>query len=367
MSACAAAAAHRNWVAAALLYAAVAAAGCAPVARPAPVAAWAFAPTRGVSADIPTLAGLRTGAHATEAGCRARPNGLWVAAGERRECLLYAAAGTGRKGSAAVVFIPGDPMGATYMSAGGRTWIESIGGDGQHSAAPRQRVVDGMSRALGGAAAVVLSRPGMGGSSGNHADDRHTVAEVLLVDAALSQLRERFGFREFAVAGFSSGGVVAANLLPLRTDLRCTVLASAPLDLAAFYRGADGSLADHVAMRGDLADPMRSVATIRGHPTVWVIGDRRDRKVPPSSWHRWATAARQAGATVFEAEAGQAAAGGTAAARSFHHDAGPAAAVAFACAAGVTAAEIRRALLAGEAVPAPDREAAGAGAGTGRD
>jgi hypothetical protein len=51
-------------------------------------------PPSGFSADTFTRPGLVSGATATEAGCRALPDRLWVATGEgRRECLRYAAVG----------------------------------------------------------------------------------------------------------------------------------------------------------------------------------------------------------------------------------------------------------------------------------
>lgn len=52
---------------------------------------------------------------------------------------------------------------------------------------------------------VLVGRPGMHGSSGDHARDRHTRAEVDLLDAKLTALRRRYGFRGFVLSGFSSG------------------------------------------------------------------------------------------------------------------------------------------------------------------
>src|ERR671920_1158158 len=96
--------------------------------------------------------------------------------------------------------------------------------------------------------------------------DRQTEAEVQLISEALTQLRQRFGFKDFAALGFSSGGVLVANLLARRSDIRCAVVASAPLDLALYYQRQDGMMPDHFAMRrGDLADPMRTVEGIRSH------------------------------------------------------------------------------------------------------
>ena len=80
------------------------------------------APPAGFSADTFTRQGLASGATATEAGCRALPDGLWVATAKgRRECLRHAAAGIeGAAGRTALVYVTGDPEGASYRSAGGR-------------------------------------------------------------------------------------------------------------------------------------------------------------------------------------------------------------------------------------------------------
>ena len=78
-----------------LLPLALAAAGCA--GRPGGAAARARSPVPpGFSADTLTREGLASGATATEAGCRALPDGIWVDTGSRRECLRYATGGTER-------------------------------------------------------------------------------------------------------------------------------------------------------------------------------------------------------------------------------------------------------------------------------
>jgi pimeloyl-ACP methyl ester carboxylesterase len=324
----------------ALLAAAGCAGGASPVAhdgRPR-MAATGPAPP-GFSADTSTREGLASGALASEAGCRALPDGLWVATrASRRECLRHAAAGAGgwRDGSpsVAVVHIGGDAAGVAYRFAGGAPQLEVAGGGYEVPAGARQAAAEALSSAAGGTPVVMLARPGMHGSSGDHARDRHTRAEVELVDAALTELRRRHGFRGFVLSGFSSGGAVAANLLARRNDIRCAVLASAPLDLAAFYRGPDGALPDHHAMRGgDLADPMRAVGAMRPGAAVVVLGDRRDRKVPAAAWEGWAEAARRAGLRVAAAEVSGSDPAEPAGAASFHQTEASGMAAALACAA----------------------------------
>jgi pimeloyl-ACP methyl ester carboxylesterase len=141
----------------------------------------------------------------------------------------------------------------------------------------------------------------MEGSSGNHPADRHTTAEVLFIDDALSQLKARLGFTSISLAGFSSGGTLAANLLSRRSDIRCAVLDSAPLDLSEFNRGRDGTIGFRALVGSDLADPMQSVRQMRSPAMIWVVGDPRDRKVPASTWLNWAAAARHGGASVVVA------------------------------------------------------------------
>jgi dienelactone hydrolase len=151
-----------------------------------------------------------------------------------------------------------------------------------------------------------MARPGMHGASGDHARDRHTEAEVALIDAALTQLRQRHGLGELTIHGFSSGGAILANLLARRDDISCAVITSAPLDLAQFYRRRDGTLPDHYATRAaGFADPIRTIAEAtvpRSDATVFVLGDRRDRNVPPATWDAWVAAARRAGLHVFVEE-----------------------------------------------------------------
>ncbi len=300
-------------------------------------------PPPGFTADTSTSEGLAAGARASEAGCRALADGLWVETrAGRRACLRFAAAGVAAPGEgrglaaprAALVHLSGDAAGAGYRFAGGVPQVEAAGGGYEAAPGTRRAAAEALSAAAGGAPAVLLARPGMHGSSGHHARDRHAVAEVELADAALTELRRRYGFREFALSGFSSGGAVAANLLARRGDVRCAALASAPLDLAAFYRGPDGALPDHYAMRaGDLADPMRTVRAVRPGAAIVVLGDRRDRKVPAAAWEAWAAAARRAGLRVSVAEVSGSEPAEPAGAASFHQTEASGMAAALACAA----------------------------------
>jgi dienelactone hydrolase len=332
----------------------LAAAGCAGgnVARSGAQLATVAPLPPGFSADTATREGLVSGATATEAGCRALPDGLWVHTGRRHECLHYSAGGTGRT---ALVYIPGDPVGAAYRFVAGRPQVENVSEYYELTDESRRASAETRSGALGGMPVLVLGRPGMHGSSGDHARDRHTVAEVELVDAALTELRRRYGFQDLVLLGFSSGGVIVADLLARRSDVRCAVIGSAPLDLAEYYRRPDGSLPDYFVMRSDeLADPMRAVRTIRSNAEIFVIGDRGDRIVPATAWEAWVAAARRRGVHVYAAEvAGQdrPELGGSVASR--HLTVSRSMEVAKACAAGMPADRMLRALQLREPILTP--------------
>jgi pimeloyl-ACP methyl ester carboxylesterase len=255
----------------------------------------------GFSADTATRTGLASGATASAEACHGLTDAVWVRAGDRRECLRVEAASLEQApGRTAMVFIGGDAAGAAYRFAGGRVQVEAVeAGYETASAAMRRTAAAALSRAERGVPVILMARPGMRGSSGIHAQDRHSMAELELVDDGLTWLRDRHGFRDFALYGFSSGGVIVANLLARRADVRCAVIASAPLDIAGFYREADGTASDLWTMRrASLADPMRSVAALDPAARAVVLGDPRDRTVPPALWQPWVDAARRAGLAV---------------------------------------------------------------------
>jgi tripartite-type tricarboxylate transporter receptor subunit TctC/dienelactone hydrolase len=317
----------------------------------------------GFSADTFTRAGLASGATATEAGCRALPDGLWVGTGKgRRECLRHAAAGTeGAAGRTALVYVPGDPEGVSYRSAGGRPLVDAASEHYETSPETRRAAAEAVSAAMGGRPVVLLARPGMHGSSGDHARDRHTPEEVELIDDALTRLRRRYALRDLALVGFSSGGAVVAHLLARRTDVRCAVMASAPLDMAEFHRRQDGAIPDHYAMRGDLADPMRTVSAVRPGAAAFVLGDRRDRSVPASAWDAWVAAARRAGLRVHAAEVDGLDRPELGGGESRHLTTARGREVAHACAEGAPAERILHALRSDEPLLAPRGRRLGAG------
>lgn len=338
-------------MATALLLPLMAAAGCAgDGGAPEPP------PPPGFSADTFTRKGLISGATATEAGCRALPDGFWVSTRSgRHECLRFGMAGTDRPARTAVVFIVADPGGAAYRFAGGRAYVERVSEHYELSPETRRAAAEVLSAAMGGLPFIMTTRPGMHGSSGDHGQDRHTEAEVELMDDALTQLRRRYGFQDLVLYGWSSGGNIVANLLARRNDIRCAVIGAAPLDLAQYYRQDDRRALDYYTIRGaELADPLHSVGRIRSNATIYVFGDRRDRNVPAFAWEAWVAAARRAGLNVHTAEIeglDRPELGGNV--KSRHHVSSYGMEVAYACAAGLPEEDVVRALSAGQPIIVP--------------
>ena len=107
---------------------------------------------------------------ATVAGCHALPDGLWVGTApdkpegrrQRYECIRYAAAGLdGPAPSTALVFIPGDPAGASYRVAGGRPQLDSVSALYELTPEARQIGAAVLSAAMGGRLKLA-SAPGEG-------------------------------------------------------------------------------------------------------------------------------------------------------------------------------------------------------------
>src|SRR4029453_614807 len=144
--------------------------------------------------------------------------------------------------------------GVAYGFAGGRARVDSVSEFYEHTPQWGRLAAEVLAGAMPGVPVFLMGRVGMHGSSGDHAEDRHTREAVQLVDAALDELKRRHGVEDIALSGFSSGGQLVANLLARRNDVRCAVIASAPLDLALYYRRPDGTTPDYFAMRrGDPA------------------------------------------------------------------------------------------------------------------
>jgi len=73
---------------------------------------------------------------------------------------------------------------------------------------------------------IVVARPGVYGSSGNHRE-RRRINEFLSLNAAVDVIRQRHGLEQIILAGQSGGSTAGAALLTLgRKDVKCAALGS---------------------------------------------------------------------------------------------------------------------------------------------
>jgi dienelactone hydrolase len=170
------------------------------------------------SADL--VSGVRT----TESQCDALGNrAVWVVIDNQGECIRYYLAEWGA-GTQALVYLHDD-----VVTVNGRGEAKPQESYLRLTPASVQNGSTGWSRQLR-MPYLFLGRPGVFGSSGDHAK-RRTPREIELVSAALDAIKMRHHFERLHIAGFGEGGHTAAALLPRRTDLGCVVLASGLLSV----------------------------------------------------------------------------------------------------------------------------------------
>jgi dienelactone hydrolase len=144
---------------------------------------------------------------------------------------------------------------------------------------------------------VHLARPGILGSSGRHTDRRRP-REVALVDAALSRLKERFGWHCLNIVGQSGGGHLVAALMARRDDIDCAVIASG--NTAVAQRNREYGWTADITGHADFLDPIDHVADVARHPPrkVIVLTDPQDARVSASVQTAYVDALRGVGVAV---------------------------------------------------------------------
>lgn len=148
-----------------------------------------------------------------------------------------------------------------------------------------------------GRTALILARPGVHGSSGDH-QQRRRPREVALVDAAMSALKGAFGWGAVDLCGLSGGGHLVACLLARRTDIGCAVIASGNVSVRQRIRerGWEADVTGHA----DFVDPIDLVAEVARHPPRRLIAltDPDDAVVSAACQAAYVAALRDAGVTV---------------------------------------------------------------------
>jgi hypothetical protein len=231
---------------------------------------------------------LMRGTAATEAQCAQLHGAVWARTewGDA-ECIRYWAAGFQPGANPRVlVYLPADQIAdgrpeSTYSSRNPKIL---------------QDLANGM-QARAGVPLILLSRPGMLGSSGDH-KQRRRIGEAQLVSAALDQIKTRQSVREFGLVGLSGGGHTVASLLAWRSDIVCAVPASAVSSPKLRWQSL-GMTADVTGFT-DSHEPLDHLKPGVFHPglRVFVLGDPKDTEVPWVSQTPLADRLRGLGAAV---------------------------------------------------------------------
>lgn len=216
---------------------------------------------------------LMSGVSATEADCSRLTNAVWARLSQdEAECLRYWPSGLGSAGSSRVmVYLPGDQITNSRPDASYAT----------RSPRSLQMLADSL-QSRAGVPFILMSRPGLFGSSGDH-KDRRTELEVRLVSAALDAIKARHGINEYGLVGLSGGGHTVAAMLALRNDVVCAVPASAVS--SPRLRWSQMGLKADLTGRMDSYEPVEHLRPGIFNPRlrVFVMGDPKDTNVP------WAT------------------------------------------------------------------------------
>lgn len=232
---------------------------------------------------------LVQGVIATEYECKKIDGAVWakLKTGEA-ECIRYWSSGLGAhiQTNRILVYIPSDQM-SFDVAFESYTKLNPL---------IMNKIASDM-QALVSAPFILLSRPGIFGSSGEHKQRRRKL-ESQLMSAALDEIKQKYAVTEFVIVGLSGGGHVLASLLGLRSDIVCGVPASSvsspKLRWTQFGRASD--LTGFV----DSYEPLENLNNTTFHPKlrIFVLGDPQDTNVPWSTQTPLADKLRELGVAV---------------------------------------------------------------------
>jgi dienelactone hydrolase len=221
---------------------------------------------------------------------------IWVEIDGQGECLRFYGAMPASSRQSPVIFLEGDVVQQKGRTVAGETIWEVPSYYTQLSPTIMQTEAEQYAAATQ-RGFINLARPGIYGSSGNHLERRRK-REVDLVDAALDQLKQRFGWSVISLAGLSGGGHLVAAVLARRVDVDCAVIAAG--NVAVRQRLREWNLAADVTGFTDFVDPIDGVLDVARHPprSLIVLTDALDKVVTASSQATYVAALRNAGIGV---------------------------------------------------------------------
>ncbi len=221
---------------------------------------------------------LMYGSVADEALCKSVPDTVWTVVDGTGDCVRYFKSLLGHQpGGAAFIFLHGDYLGGTRM----RGNLRVVGNYANQTPTRLINQANALAKEAG-RPYFLIARPGVFGSSGDHAQRRRP-REPLLVTAALDQLKARYNIGTWHISGQSGGGTMAAALITLRSDIDCVGIASG--GTAIKVRARELGFSTDSTGYDDPYDPVDHISKISRSPAprVFVVSDPRDTDVSFSS------------------------------------------------------------------------------------
>jgi hypothetical protein len=225
--------------------------------------------------------------------CPNQTSYLWVVVGGKGDCIRYYASGLAGSKTRASVFFHGDMMSQKYKSAKNvfSSYSKYNSPNKMLNLAKNQRRRAGIKGPF-----ILMARPGVLGSTGNHGK-RRLKREVELMNGALNALKARYKIRTLNLAGQSGGGHITASILPFRKDVHCAVMSSGAISVKKRVR-ARGWKSD-ITGYNNYFDPVKYVGRLpKGQLRIFVIADPKDSNTPFSTQKDYATKAQTAGANL---------------------------------------------------------------------
>lgn len=235
------------------------------------------------------------GTYTDQAHCDSTQNTLWVTEGGKNgDCIRYYPYGLQEKSNpVALIYFNGDVILRNRKDE--RFVVASY-----RTITPYALQYDMTEWSLQAQApAILIARPGLYGSSGDHNMRRYPL-EITRMDEALNQLKQRYGIEKFILVGQSGGGHIVASLLNRRQDIQAVFIASGLLSVAKTLTYPANIPRIRGALLPDPAgyyDPINEVGKIaHDHPAdIFILSDVKDRAVPFATQLDYVKALRKAG------------------------------------------------------------------------
>lgn len=229
----------------------------------------------------------------TQQECVGSGDRIWLSHKDGFDCttvlLPETLKGDGKSAEQAIVFIDGDVP------------LDEQNAAGDERSRRSYLAMTNTLTAKFGVPVIVLARPGVLGSSGTHhyggrRDDAH------VIDAAIDEIKKRFGIRRLVMAGQSGGSRLIAQLMVMgRRDIQCAVLGSGAFDAPNVGFNVFGEVGKRYLVPLQHVEQVQNIRDRR----VFVVADPEDQVTPFAGQKAWADAlaARGHHAVLVETQA----------------------------------------------------------------